>query len=155
MWISQYLTKLTILLCDNSPLKKTSYVATAWSVRWKLLIGVSNDFQNTTRTRNTRNWSISLDHALQHCQPCRVHQDMSSSMEIGKTQHGLREPVLFWFGVSLPLSLRHGLLGCLHGFEGGHGTLVDGWSHQLGFIIFIHPRFAGHHTIHGVAYLLV
>ena len=89
-------------------------------------------------------------------------------MEIGKTRHGLREPVLFWFGASLPLSLRHKLLGCLHGFEGGHGTLVDasrvlcsivgmpptgrnGCSHQLGFIIFIHPRFAGHHTIHGVA----
>ena len=46
-------------------------------------------------------------------------------MEIGKTQHGLREPVLFWFGASLPLSLRHGLLGCLHGFKSGHGTLVD------------------------------
>jgi hypothetical protein len=32
---------------------------------------------------------------------------------------------LFGFGASLPLSLGHRLLGCLHDFKGGHGTLVD------------------------------
>ena len=38
---------------------------------------------------------------------------------------------------------------CLHGFcsiVGMPPTGRNGWSHQLGFIIFIHHRFAGHHT---------
>ena len=38
---------------------------------------------------------------------------------------------------------------CLHGFcsiVGMPPAGRNGWSHQLGFIIFIHPRFAGHHT---------
>ena len=38
---------------------------------------------------------------------------------------------------------------CLHGFcsiVGMPPAGRNGWSHQLGFIIVIHPRFAGHHT---------
>ena len=168
MNISIYLTKLAILLCDNSPLKKNLGCGYCMVREMEVAGWCQQRFPKYDENKEhselivyfpdlawTCSSTLSTNHLVYNKIWSALWKKGKPSMDCGSLSFWVwcESASVSWTQIAgMPPWFqrwpRH-TGRCLHGFcsiVGMPPTGRNGWSHQLGFIIFIHHRFAGHHT---------